>query len=178
MKAKTVNESRAIKASIVLPPDTNHHGTMFGGKVMAYIDDIAAISATRHARMPVVTASTDSVDFLYPIKHGQSVCLESFVTWTRNTSMEVFVKVIAEDLLTGERNISATSFLTFVAVDEKGKPQQVPGIVPETEQEKRLFEEAPSRAEKRGARRRHSKELAKMFGVSKVWEKCDQGENR
>lgn len=170
MEPKTVNQSRAIKASIVLPPDTNHHGTMFGGKVMAYIDDVAAISATRHARMPVVTASTDSVDFLYPIRNGQSVCLESFVTWTHKTSIEVFVKVIAEDMLTGERNICATSFLTFVAVDEKGKPQLVPGVIPETEQEKRLYEEAPNRAARRRERRKHSKAVAEMFGVSKVWE--------
>ena len=99
MNTKFVRESIAVKASIVLPPDTNHHGTMFGGKVMAYIDDLAAISATRHARMPVVTASTDSVDFLHPVRNGESVCLESFVTWTHKTSLEVFVKVVAEDLL-------------------------------------------------------------------------------
>ncbi len=106
MNAKFVRESIAVKASIVLPPDTNHHGTMFGGKVMAYIDDLAAISATRHARMPVVTASTYLVDFLHPVRNGESVCLESFVTWTHKTSLEVFVKVVAEDFLP-ERATSA-----------------------------------------------------------------------
>jgi len=116
MEAKSVNESRALKAALVLPPDTNNFGTIFGGKVMEYIDDVAAISAMRHVRRPVVTASTDSIDFLNPIKNGESISLESFITWTRRTSMEVFVKVIGEDLMSGERKICATAFLTFVAV--------------------------------------------------------------
>lgn len=171
MNAKPAKESRAIKASIVLPPDTNHHGTMFGGKVMAYIDDIAAISATRHARMPVVTASTDSVDFLHPIRNGQSVCLESHATWSHKTSIEVFVKVIAEDMLTGERNVCATAFLTFVAVDGNGTPQLVPEVIPETEFEKFLYNGAPARAEMRRKRRGESKELAEKFGVLKEWER-------
>jgi acyl-CoA hydrolase len=174
MQPKTVNQSRAIKASMVFPPDTNNHGTMFGGKVMAYIDDIAAISAIRHARMPVVTASTDSVDFLYPIRRGQSVCLESFVTWTHKTSIEVFVKVVGEDLITGERNVCATAFLTFVAVDEHGRPQPIPPVVPETDLEKRLYQEAPERAQVRRERRKHSKAIAEMFGVSTIWEDAAQ----
>ncbi|MEX2103793.1 MAG: hotdog domain-containing protein, partial [Bacilli bacterium] len=77
MEPKKCRESRVIKASIVLPPDTNNHGNIFGGKVMSYIDDVAAISAMRHSRKNVVTASTDSVDFLGPVKLGLSVCLES-----------------------------------------------------------------------------------------------------
>ena len=74
-KTKYCRESLAVKTSIVSPPDTNVHGTMFGGKLMAYIDDVAAIAAMRHARKPCVTASSDSVDFLYPILEGNSVCL-------------------------------------------------------------------------------------------------------
>ena len=144
---------------------------MFGGKVTEYIDDVAGISATRHARKPVVTASMDSVDFLYPIRRGQSICLEAFVSWAHKTSMEVFVKVLAEDLLTGERNVCATSFLTFVAVDREGKPQEVPPLIPETEVEKGLFEGAAERAAVRKQRRRHSKSLAEQFGISKPWEK-------
>ncbi len=170
MEAKSVNESRAVKSAIVLPPDTNNYGTMFGGKMMHYIDDIAAISALRHARMPVVTASTDSVDFLHPIKNGQSACLESFVTWTHKTSMEVFVKVISEDLLTGERHVCATSFLTFVAMNLDGKPQLVPAVIPKTKLEKKLFKEAPARAERRRKRRTQSKLLAEKFGILKPWE--------
>ena len=94
-KKKKCKESFVIKTSIVLPPDTNAYGTLFGGKLMAYIDDVAGISAMRHARKNVVTASTDSVDFLHPIHQGNSVCLEAFVTYTGRSSMEIFVKVIA-----------------------------------------------------------------------------------
>ncbi len=170
MNAKPASESKAIKSAIILPPDTNNLGTIFGGKVMAYIDDIAALSAMRHSRMPVVTASTDSVDFLHPIKNDQAVCLESFVTWTHNTSMEVFVKVVGENLMTGKRIVCATSFLTFVAIDNEGKPQAVPPVIPESKFEKELFETAPERARLRNERRKRSKKLAQEFGVKKPWE--------
>ncbi len=170
MKGKSARLSRAVKSAFVLPPDTNHYGTIFGGRVMAYIDDVAAISATRHARKPVVTASMDSVDFLYPIKSGQSICLESFVTWSRKTSMEVFVKVVSEDLLTGVRRVCATSFLTFVALDENGRPSEIPAVVAESELEKVLFDGAPARALIREEKRASSKELAKQFGILKPWE--------
>ncbi len=168
--AKFCKESRAVKASMVLPPDTNNYGTMFGGKVMSNIDDIAAIAATRHARTSVVTASTDSVDFLHPIRIGQSVCLEAFTTWAHNTSVEVFVKVVAEDMLTGERTVCATSFLTFVAMDINGEKQMVPTVIPETELEKFLFEGAPERENKRLEKREQSKVLAKRFGTENFWQ--------
>ncbi|MFC7391770.1 acyl-CoA thioesterase [Scopulibacillus cellulosilyticus] len=170
MEAKYVNESRSVKSAHVLPPDTNHHGTMFGGKLMSYIDDIAAIAANRHARKPCVTASTDSVDFLIPIKEGSSVCLEAFVTYAHNTSMEVFVKVITEDLITGKRELCTTSFLTFVALDENGKPSKVPNVIPQSEEEKMLHESAPDRREARRLRRVDSKRFAEIFTVKKPWE--------
>ncbi|MDX5475106.1 MAG: acyl-CoA thioesterase [Bacillaceae bacterium] len=157
--SKKVCESRVIKSSHVLPPDTNNHGTLFGGKLMAYIDDIAALSARKHSRCSVVTASTDSIDFLKPIKVDSEVSLESFVTWTHKTSMEVFVKIVAENLFTGEKLVCATSFLTFVAIGVDGKPTIVPKIIPETELEKFLFEHAPARAENRKKRRVESKNL-------------------
>jgi acyl-CoA hydrolase len=169
--AKYCRESRAIKASLVLPLDTNNYGTMFGGKVMSSIDDIAAIAATRHARTSVVTASTDSVDFLHPIRNGHSVCLEAFATWSHRTSVEVFVKVVSEDMLTGERTVCATAFLTFVAIDVDGQKQMVPKVVPETELEKFLFAGAPDRAKKRLEKRESSKALAKRFGTKALWEK-------
>jgi acyl-CoA hydrolase len=137
---------------------------------MSDMDMIASISAVRHARKEVVTASTDSVDFLSPITQQDSICIESFVTWTGNSSMEVFVKVIAENLMTGNRKIAATAFLTFVALDEDGKPTKVPGIVPETEEEKKLFETGKDRAEKRKEHRKNSKELASYFTTEKPWE--------
>ena len=165
MKPKPTSESRAVKTAIVLPPDTNNIGTIFGGKVMAYIDDMAGLSAMRHSRMTVVTASTDSVDFLHPIRSDHAICLESFVTWTHKTSMEVFVNFVGEDLRTGKRTVCATAFLTSVALDDQGNPHSVPGVIPETELEKRLYDSAPERARIRNNRRRESQELAKDFGT-------------
>lgn len=165
-----MKESRTVKMSHVLPPDTNHHGTIFGGKLMAHIDDVASIAATKHARNPVVTASTDSLDFLHPIKEGYAVCLEAFVTWTGHTSMEVFVKVISENLLTGAREICAISFLTFVAMKHDGKPTPVPEVVPETEEEQWLHDRAEERARHRKERRKDSVQLAQHFSVKEPWE--------
>ena len=168
MESKKVRGSRTVKAMLVLPPDSNALGTMFGGKVMSYIDDIASISAFRHARMQVVTASTDSVDFLYPIKVGEMICMESFVTWTHRTSMEVYVSIISENVMTGERRVCATSFLTFVAIDENGKTLEVPPVVPESEFEKELHNTAPDRFKRRMERKQHSKKLAGMFPVERL----------
>lgn len=165
-----VRESRVFKASHVLPPDTNNHRTLFGGKLMSYIDDVASLSAMRHSRRSCVTASTDSVDFLLPIPADTEVCLESYVTWTHHTSMEVFVKVITEDLLTGDRRVCATSFLTFVALGDDGRPTEVPPAVPESEEERFLHETAPQRAAARRARRQSSKELAARLGTRWPWE--------
>jgi acyl-CoA hydrolase len=170
MNPKTCNESRVVRTGRIFPNDVNNHNTLFGGKLMSDMDMIASISAVRHARKEVVTASTDSVDFLSPITPQDSVCIESFVTWTGTSSMEVFVKVIAENLLTGNRKIAATAFLTFVALDERGKPSKVPAIIPETPEEKKLFETGKARAEKRKEHRKNSKELASYFTTEKPWE--------
>ncbi|MFD1036967.1 acyl-CoA thioesterase [Virgibacillus byunsanensis] len=169
MDQKPCLESLTVKTSHVLPPDTNTHGTLFGGKLMAHIDDVAAIAAVRHSRKPVVTASTDSVDFLAPVKEGDSICVEAFVTWTHTTSMEVFVKAVTEDLLTGDRKVCTTAFLTFVAVDESGKPTTVPSVYPESDQERQLHNLASQRAERRRERRKESKEMAASFGTDYPW---------
>lgn len=170
IEKKYCRDSRCVKTSHVMPSDTNNHDTLFGGRLMSYIDDIASIAAMRHCRNQVVTASTDSVDFLHPIRPGDSVCLEAYVTYTGKSSMEVFVKVIAENLLTGERKIAATSFLTFVALNEEKKTVRVPAVIPETEEEKKLHETAPQRAELRKQRREESKKLASFLTTNKPWE--------
>lgn len=167
---KYVWESRSLKSSHVLPPDTNCHGTLYGGRLMSHVDDVAALSAMKHSNRRVVTASTDSIDFLHPIKLDHEVYLEAFVTWSHKTSMEVFVKVIAENLLTGERVVCVTSFLTFVALDQNGKPTQVPEVYPETPEEFLLYEGAPQRAEARRIRRIESKKLAEIMGIKKFSE--------
>ncbi|CAH0120134.1 MULTISPECIES: acyl-CoA thioesterase [unclassified Paenibacillus] len=165
-----IKETRCFKTSRVFPLDVNNHETMFGGKLMSYIDDIASISASKLCRVTAVTASTDSVDFLYPIRPTDSVSLESFVTWTGRTSMEVFVKVITEDLRTGERKIAATSFLTFVGLDEHNKAVPVPKVIPETEEEHKMHETAPQRAEMRKIRREESKKFADYLLTKYPWE--------
>ncbi|WP_445489905.1 acyl-CoA thioesterase [Niallia sp. 03133] len=166
-ESKYCSESLVVKTSIVFPTDTNTYGTLFGGKLMSYIDDTAAIAAMRHARKNIVTASTDSVDFLHPIYEGNSVCLEAFVTYTGTSSMEVFVKVTAEDLLKGEVNLCALSFLTMVAIDESGKPTKVPKVIPETEEEIRLYKSAVNRAEMRKRRKKETEELASKYRIPK-----------
>lgn len=171
MTGKPCSNSLTVKTSYVMPPDTNTYGTLFGGKLMAHIDDVAAIAAMRHARKTVVTASTDSVDFLSPVKEGDSICVEAFVTWTHKTSMEVFVKVVKEDLLSGDRIVCSTAFLTFVAIDKAGRPVSVPTVYPETKQEKLLHEQAPIRAKYRNDRRKQSREMAATFGTAFPWDK-------
>ncbi|MGD9158188.1 MAG: acyl-CoA thioesterase [Desulfobacteraceae bacterium] len=163
MEPKKCRNSFVTKTSLILPPDTNNHGTIFGGRTMSHIDEVAGLSAVRHARMTVVTASTDSVDFLNPIKSGQAICVEAFVTWTHNTSMEVFVKVLGENLYTGEQTTCTTAFLTFVALGSDGKPHHVPPVVPESDIEKSLHETAPERAKLRRERRERAKKFAEEF---------------
>jgi len=144
-QARPVSESRTCMTDLVFPPDTNHHHTIFGGKVMAYVDKIACIAAMRHCRKPVVTVSSDHFDFLAPIKTGEAIILEAVVTWVHNTSMEVFVKTEAENLLTGERRLTSRAYLTFIALDEKGNPTPVPKVIPETDEEKQQYEQAKER---------------------------------
>ncbi len=170
MEAKTCNESRVVRTSRIFPNDVNNHNTLFGGKLISDIDMIASISAARHSRAECVTASIDSVDFLSPITPKDSVCIETFVTSTGNSSMEVFVKVIAEDLISGNRKIAVTAFLTFVALDDNGKPTKVPNIIPETEEEKRLYETGKERSAKRKEHRKNSKDLASVLTTHKPWE--------
>ncbi|MFT8871721.1 MAG: acyl-CoA thioesterase [Sporolactobacillus sp.] len=154
-----------------MPSDTNNHGTFFGGKLMMYVDNIAAISAMRHARQLVVTASIDSVDFLRPIKVGSAVCLEAFVTWAHHTSMEVFVKIITEDLMSGERELCTTCFLTFVAMGDNGKPSEVPLVVAESDEEKLLFSHAEKRYQQRKLRRQETQKFVEQVVLSKPWDK-------
>ncbi len=162
-ETKRMQETITVKSAQVFPPDTNYYGTLFGGKLMAHIDDVASISATRFARNPTVTASTDSVDFIKPIKVGDTVTLKAMVTHTGRSSMEVFVRVTSENLVTGEEEVAALSFLTFVAIDENGRPVEVGNVVPESEEEKWLFNTAPARAAYRKTRKEHTKELASFF---------------
>ncbi|PYZ95591.1 acyl-CoA thioesterase [Alteribacter lacisalsi] len=144
-----MKRSKTIQTKLVLPPDTNHLQTIFGGKVLSYIDEIAALAAMKHANTVVVTASIDSVDFLSSAKVGDALELEALVTYTGRTSMEVYVRVYSHNLLSGKRTLTTESFLTMVSVDSSGRPSPVPAVVPETEEEKKLFETAEERRKHR-----------------------------
>ncbi len=151
--------SRTIQSRLVLPPDTNHMGTIFGGTVLAYIDEIAAIAAMKHSRHAGVTASIDNVNFLSSAKVGDILIIEGVVISTGRTSMEVYVKVECQHIESGTRSLTTTAILTMVAVDASGRPTPVASVVPETENEKRLFENAQERKERRMKANEYAKEL-------------------
>jgi acyl-CoA hydrolase len=142
MKPKTAKETLAITTHMVLPNDTNTLGNLFGGQLLAWMDIIASVSAQRHSRRVVVTASVNNVSFKSPISHASLITLEAKVSRAFSSSMEVFVDVFVEDNVTGERRKSNEAIYTFVAVDQNGGPIQVPELIPETEEEKDRFEGA------------------------------------
>jgi acyl-CoA hydrolase len=134
---------------IILPSDANALGTVFGGKIMSLIDIAGAIAAGKHARKTVVTASIDALHFLAPVKVGNVVHIRAQVNYASRTSMEVGVRVESENLVTGETMHTSTAYITFVALNEHGKPTPVPPINPVTEQEKRRYAKAIKRRESR-----------------------------
>lgn len=134
---------------IVLPSHTNALGTIFGGQVVSWIDIAGAIAAGRHARKVVVTASIDALHFVAPIKLGHYVHIRAAVNYAGRTSMEVGVRVDSENPISGEMHHTATAYLTFVALDEHGRPAGIPPLSPESPEEKRRFEQAKIRRESR-----------------------------
>ena len=153
---KRISESTVEMAEIVLPNDTNPLGTMLGGKVMHLIEIAGAIAAHRHSRRYVVTASVDNLEFQYPLRTGQVILLKAHVTRAFQTSMEVEVRVFLEDTLTGKKKQTSSAFLTYVALDDRGHPTEVPPLLPRTAEEKRRYEEARLRRRRRlSLRNRH-----------------------
>ncbi len=157
---KPVRESCSEYSEMALPNDANPLGNLLGGKVMHLVDMAGALSAIRHARCPVVTASIDYMNFLHPIHIGQLVTLKSSVNRVFRTSMEVGVKVFVEDLQTGNVEHTASAYLTFVAVDAAGNRVPAPPVIPETDEEKRRYEEAARRREQRLEMKRRSQQPA------------------
>ena len=149
MKSKSIKESQVIMHELVLPNDTNVLGNVHGGRVMCLMDICAAMSAYKHARQPVVTASVDQLDFLAPAKKGDILILKSSVNYAHKTSMEIGVRIDAESPFTGEVRHTATAYLTFVAIDKNNRPSVIPKIKPETDDEKRRYERAKKRHLKR-----------------------------
>jgi len=152
-KPKFVRESQVFTTELVLPNDTNQLGNLLGGRLMHWIDIAAAISAQRHSGMVCVTASVDELNFHHPIKLGEVVTLQASVNRAFTTSMEIGVLVTAHGLRGESSRRANNAYLTFVAIDDSGRPRPVPPIVPETEDEKRRYEEALERRELRLKRR-------------------------
>lgn len=146
---KFVKESRVIRTEMLLPNDTNTLNTLMGGRLMHWMDIVGAISAQKHCNNLVVTASVDNISFRNPIHLGQVVTLQAQVTRAFNTSMEVYIKVWAEDIPRNIKFESNSAFFTYVAIDNQLKPANVPEITPETEEEIELFNAAQRRRELR-----------------------------
>jgi len=153
MEARPVSASKVIMTELVLPTHTNALRSAFGGVIMSWIDIAAAISAQRHSRLPVVTASIDGLQFVAPVYKGWVVNLKASVNYVAKSSMEVGVRVDAENPVTGETFHTASAYLTFVALGENGRPTPVPPLKPETAEEKRRYAAAQERRRVRLAER-------------------------
>ena len=149
MEARPACDSRVIMTEMVLPTHTNSLNSVFGGVIMSWIDIAAAISAQRHCARPVVTASIDAVHFHRPAYQGYVITLKACVNFVAYSSMEVGACVEAEHLVQKIKFKLASAYLTFVALDDKGKPMPVPPIIPQTEEEKRRYADGKRRREQR-----------------------------
>tara|TARA_B100001248_G_C27399360_1_gene468694 strand:- start:8810 stop:9286 length:477 start_codon:yes stop_codon:yes gene_type:complete len=147
--AKAVRESQVRMTELLLPTHTNALDTAFGGVIMSWIDICAAIAAQRHAGCQVVTASIDALNFVAPVKKGWVVNLFASVNRAFRSSMEIGVRVDAENPISGQNLHTATAYLTFVALDDLSKKREVPKIIAETQEEKRRYEEAQRRRQLR-----------------------------
>jgi acyl-CoA hydrolase len=149
MQAKKCAESKTVMSEMVFPNDTNFYGNLMGGRLMYWIDTAAFMAAAKHSNSPCVTASADNISFESPIKLGQVVHIEAQVCRAFKTSMEIHVKVWGEDITQQYKYKSNEAYLTFVALDPNGKPRTVPESIPETEEEKKLYEGALRRRQLR-----------------------------
>jgi len=159
MRPRPVRESASEMAEIVLPNDANVLNALLGGRLMHWIDLAGAMAAHRHSRQHVVTASIDHLDFLVPVRVGDFVILRSSVNRVFHTSMEVGVKVWVENYRAEESRHVSSAYLTFVAVDVNGNRLPVPPVIPETEEEKRRYDDAARRREIRRAESARRKEV-------------------
>lgn len=148
-KTKFARESFTIMTEMVLPNDTNTLHNLMGGRMMHFMDIVAAIAAQKHSNRIVVTASVDSVSFREPVKLGNVVTFQAKVTRSFNSSMEVHIEVWAEDIPAEKKEKTNSAFFTFVAVDQSGRPIDVPEVIPETDEEHVLYDAALRRRQLR-----------------------------
>jgi acyl-CoA hydrolase len=155
MPGRHPSESEAVMAELMMPQHANIMGNVFGGVILALVDRVAAVCAIRHSRRQCVTVSVDNVDVREPIHVGELITAYARVNFAGKTSMEVGVKIVAENVLTGEKRHTNSCYVTYVALDEVGQPTEVPPIVPETADEKRRYDRASKRRATRVMDRRY-----------------------
>ncbi len=141
MKPKTPSQSEVTMSELVLPNDTNLLGNLIGGRLMYWMDIAGALVASRHSNRVVATVSIDNITFKHPVRMGEMVIIKAKLIYTGTTSMSVLVKVYAENLKSGNTILTNQAKMVFVALDEAGVPVPVPPLVPQTEEEKELYEE-------------------------------------
>ncbi len=149
LQPKPVRASRITISQLMHPEHANLLGNVHGGWIMKLVDEAGALSGMRHAQRKVVTVAIDSMTFRQPIRIGDLIILNAEVTYTGRTSLEVEVHVLAENPISGEQTHTNTAYLVYVALDDEGKPTSVPPLQPETEDEKRKFDQAKTRQERR-----------------------------
>ena len=147
MNSKKVSESKTEMSQLMLPQHVNLAGTVYGGTVLSIADSVAYVCAARHAGPSCVTVSIDRVDFREPVRIGELVTFLASVNYVGRSSMEIGIKIIAENIKTGEKKHTNSCYFTMVCVDEHGHPSEVPRLVPQTEEEKRRFREGEKRRE-------------------------------
>lgn len=145
MEPKPARLSQSTISEVMMPHMANHVGNVHGGVLLGMIDRVAGVAAIRHSRLTCVTVSVDQVDFREPIHLGELVTMQAMVNYAHRTSMEVGVRVEAENLITGVRRHTNSCYLTYVAIDDAGRPVAVPPVLPETEEERRRFQAAERR---------------------------------
>jgi uncharacterized protein (TIGR00369 family) len=153
MDGKCVKDTAVVTAQMMIPLDANPAGNVHGGVIVKIIDEAAGVVALRHTRANVVTASIDRMDFHAPVFVGDLLFVKASLNHVGRTSMEIGVRVDAETLLTGEIRHTASAYLTYVALDPHGMPQEVPPLILETDEERRRHREARSRRDMRLAER-------------------------
>lgn len=154
MEGRKISESVTIVSQLMLPTDANPWGNVHGGTIMKLVDTVGGVVAVRHCRKRVVTARIDEMSFLHPVYVGDLVTMKASMNGVGQTSMEVGVRVEAENLRTGEVTHTASANLVYVAMDDSGCPTEVPRLIPETDEDRRRMEEATLRREHRA--RHHS----------------------
>ena len=158
---KPVKDSMVIVSQVMQPADANPAGNVHGGSIMKLIDNAAGVVSIRHSRCNAVTASVDRLDFHHPAFVGDLLILFASMNMTGTTSMEIGVRVEAEDLMSGERRHIASAYLTYVGLDPAMKPRKIPPLIPETAEEKRRNREARARREARLAEKKSENESEK-----------------